>query len=415
MIYRNPDTWTNERLEKETWRFEGIRTLPGKTYVRDINGNIISGPYMLCICDIDSESAYRKCQKELQNDWMNVTYVTKTRKDFGFHIYWLEEWTDDNDFITIDDNDLKSQDSLFEIGIGLKYTQLAGRHRRDPNFRYRNIGCLKLRAPEIMIRNGLYNALVGSTFKDLLLDVNDIKRRRKMQLKNKNPFHGQQFNSYGAYDNEDNTGNTNPKNLTFNKLTDWQIKMISLWACQFYGINDHYYFFMRSFLGTLVWYRVDEESAFKIIDRVCDQKPSSEPKSKWYDLLSSSYQTLINGGNVEGRRENYFAPKVIGYSDIKKGLLLCAASTNLDTNRKKLGAALLGDPGTAKSLLSQEATKLVANSTFVSAQSSSAISLTAIVETEKDSHVLGQTGDLIPVCVGLDSHVIYLCKRFTTW
>ena len=62
--------------------------------------------------------------------------------------------------------------------------------------------------------------------------------------------------------------------------------------------------------------------------------------------------------------------------------------TNLDTKRKKLSAALLGDPGTAKSLLLQEATKLVANSTFVSAQSSSAISLTAIVETEKDSHVL---------------------------
>ena len=58
---------------------------------------------------------------------------------------------------------------------------------------------------------------------------------------------------------------------------------------------------MRSFLGTLVWYRVGEESAIKIIDRICDQKPSSEAKSKWYDLLSSSYQTLINGGNVEGR------------------------------------------------------------------------------------------------------------------
>ena len=402
--------------------------------------------------------------------------------------------------------------------------------------------------------------------------------------------------------------------------------MISLWACQFYGVNDHYYFFMRSFLGTLVWYRVDEESAIKIIDRICDQKPSFEPKSKWYDLLSSSYQTLINGGNVEGRprliraiqrnlnfndsnaaikqvedliscikstgsydstrqtnqeeekepdhiisvseatsmhggihkvdgvisaiwpkqkliekigyrcqncnslnevnvnsrlsngkpiifqvvkppkkcvncekeqlvedkqhttyvnavqielrnpdtyseidplkvvvfdedaeeiihhvgekvtilglvnielvfnkgkrfpylyaksvryesnekfelrdsdieriralvqekgnaiidhlAEKYFARKIIGYNDVKKGLLLCAASTNLDTNRKKLSAALLGDPGTAKSLLLQEATRLVANSAFVSAQSSSAISLTAIVETEKDSHVL---------------------------
>lgn len=86
--------------------------------------------------------------------------------------------------------------------------------------------------------------------------------------------------------------------------------------------------------------------------------------------------------------EKYFAPKTIGYNDVKKGLLLCAASTNLDTNRKKLSAALLGDPGTAKSLLLQEATKLVANSTIVSAQSSSAISLTAVVETEKDSHVL---------------------------
>jgi DNA replicative helicase MCM subunit Mcm2 (Cdc46/Mcm family) len=623
LIYLNPDIWTNERIEKESWRFEGIRTLPGKTYVRDINGSIVSGPYMLCIGDIDSEGAYRKCQKELQNDWINITYVTKSRKEFGFHFYWFEDWIDDNDFITIDDNDIKSQDSLFEIGIGLKYTQLAGRHRKDPNFRYRNIGCLKLRAPEIMIRNGLYNTLIDSIFKDLLFDIDDIKRRRKMQLKSKNPFHRHS----GGNDNENGVGNTNTQNLAFNKLMDWQIELISLWACKFYGINDHYYFFMRSFLGTLVWYRVDQESAIKIIDKICDQKPSSEPKSKWHGLLSGSYENLINSGNVEGRprlikaiqrnlkfsdmnaatkqvedliscikstggygsareseqegkemepdhiisvseatslhggihkvegvisaiwpkqklierisyrclncnnlnegyvnsclrvgkpsifqivkspkrcancekeklvedkthtnyanaiqielrnpdtyseidplkvvlfdedakeivyhvgekvivtglinpelvfskwkrfpylyaksiryeskeklelkdsdvkeiralvrekgnsiidhlAEKYFAPKIIGYKDIKKGLLLCATSTNLDTNRKKLSAALLGDPGTAKSLLLHEATKLVPNSTFVSAQSSSAISLTAIVETEKDSHVL---------------------------
>jgi hypothetical protein len=157
LIYLNPDIWTNERIEQEAWRFEGMRTLPGRTYVRDVNGNVISGPYMLCIGDIDSEGAYRKCQKELQNDWINVTYVTKSRKEFGNHFYWLEDWSDDNDFITIDDNDLKSQDGLFEIGIGLKYTQLAGRHRKDANFRYRNVGCLKLKAPEIMIRNGLYD------------------------------------------------------------------------------------------------------------------------------------------------------------------------------------------------------------------------------------------------------------------
>jgi len=580
---------------------------------------------MLCIGDIDSEGAYRKCQKELQNDWINITYVTKSKKEFGYHFYWLEDWSDDNDFVTIDDNDLKSQDALFEIGIGLKYTQLAGGHRKDANFRYRNIGCLKLKAPEIVVRNGLYNTLLDCIFKDLLLDTDDMKRRRKMQLKNRDPFH-RQFNSRS--NGNENGGNPELQNLNFNKLADWQVGMVSLWARQFYGVNDHYYFFMRSFLGTLVWYRVDEESARKIIDLIYDQKPSSEPKSKWYDLLSSSYQNLLNGGNIEGRprlikaiqrnlnfndtdaatkqvehlnsiikstnvygsqiqqqyqigqdeeepdhlisvseatslhggihkvegvisaiwpkqkligkisylclscnnlhegfvsrltngkpsifqfikppkkctncdknpliedktqtvyvnaiqvelrnpdtyseidplkvivfdedakeivyhvgekvtitglvnielvfgkwkrfpylyarsikyeskekldlkdsdiekikalvrekgndiinhlAEKLFAPKVIGYNDIKKGLLLSAASTNLDTQRKKLNTALLGDPGTAKSLLLQEAIKLVPNSTFVSAQSSSAISLTAIVETEKDSHVL---------------------------
>jgi hypothetical protein len=623
LIYLNPDIWTNERIEKEAWRFEGVRTLPGKTYIHDVNGNIISGPYLLCIGDIDSEGAYRKCQKELQNDWINITYVTKSRKEFGYHFYWFEDWADDNDFITIDDNELKSQDALFEIGIGLKYTQLAGRHRKDTNFRYKNVGCLKLKAPEIMIRNGLYDTLLDSIFKDLLLDIDDIKRRRKMQLKNRNPFH-RQFN---VGNGNENGGNLELQNLTFNKLVDWQVEMISLWARQFYGVNDHYYFFMRSFLGTLVWYRVDEESAIKIIDRICDQKPVSESRSKWYDLLSSSYQNLSNGGNVEGRpslikaiqrnlnfndidsaikqvehlislikstngygsqirqyqigqdgeepnhlisvseatslhggihkvegvisaiwpkqkligkisyhclhcnnlhegfvslltngkpsifqfvkppkkctncgkgpliedktrtvyvnaiqvelrnpdtyseidplkvivfeedaieivyhvgekvivtglvsielvfgnwkhfpylyaksikyeskekldlkesdikeikalvrekgndvlnhlADKFFAPKVIGYNDIKKGLLLSAASTNLDIERKKLNTALLGDPGTAKSLLLQEAIKLVPNSTLVSAQSSSAISLTAIVENEKDSHVL---------------------------
>ena len=48
---------------------------------------------------------------------------------------------------------------------------------------------------------------------------------------------------------------------------------------------------------------------------------------------------------IDHLAEKYFAPKIIGYNDVKKGLLLCAASTNLDTKRKKLSAALLGDPG----------------------------------------------------------------------
>ena len=38
LIYLNPDFWNIERIQKEAWRFEGVRGLSGKTYLRDKNG-----------------------------------------------------------------------------------------------------------------------------------------------------------------------------------------------------------------------------------------------------------------------------------------------------------------------------------------------------------------------------------------
>ena len=90
LIYLDPDFWSIERFRKESWRFEGIRDLPGKTYVRDEQGNKIGGPYMLCKGDIDSQGAYEKYRHLLEEDLLNNTYVTKTRKQYGRHFDWLD-------------------------------------------------------------------------------------------------------------------------------------------------------------------------------------------------------------------------------------------------------------------------------------------------------------------------------------
>jgi replicative DNA helicase Mcm len=79
-----------------------------------------------------------------------------------------------------------------------------------------------------------------------------------------------------------------------------------------------------------------------------------------------------------------FAPKVVGFNNIKKGLLLCAASCCNDSKkvRVRMHSLLVGEPGQAKSTLAREITGIVPNSRFESAQNSSGKSLTAIVSKE---------------------------------
>lgn len=70
-----------------------------------------------------------------------------------------------------------------------------------------------------------------------------------------------------------------------------------------------------------------------------------------------------------------FAPQVLGYEFVKKGLLLCAAScandfqnnlTDASKQRVRMHSLLIGDPGTAKSILTREITKIVPNSRYQS-------------------------------------------------
>lgn len=77
---------------------------------------------------------------------------------------------------------------------------------------------------------------------------------------------------------------------------------------------------------------------------------------------------------------------VVGHKIPKQGILLAAVGTEyIDTRVHVLFA---GDPGEAKSKLSSEATKLIPNSKYVTAQYSTGRSMTAIIDKDNDMYVL---------------------------
>jgi DNA replicative helicase MCM subunit Mcm2 (Cdc46/Mcm family) len=84
-----------------------------------------------------------------------------------------------------------------------------------------------------------------------------------------------------------------------------------------------------------------------------------------------------------------FSPNVIGHSDTKLGLLRSLVGGSMDHGddngrRGRINTLLVGDPGTAKSILVRESTKLIANSRYVTAENASGKSLVGIVDKEND-------------------------------
>jgi hypothetical protein len=297
LLYLNPKLWNPERIEKESWRFEGVRALPGRTYVYT-NGKVL-GPYRLFILDIDSQNAYEKIKSLLEDDLLLNTYVTKSRKDFGYHIYWFEDWNENDDCVHIETDDCKAGGE-FELFTSAQYTQIAGRHRDDPGFRYRNVGCKNLKEAQVMVRNGLYDQILN-LLSSLLLDRKDIDARLKAQKKNKDPFHRGRGKVESAERYCDSI-----KNVSSLSLKEWQQVACATWALPFYGMetNDnisHYYHFSKAFIGTLVRQGVDEKSINAITGMLSKIKPHEHyTKEFWHTLSKDGISRFKSGSDLSG-------------------------------------------------------------------------------------------------------------------
>ena len=155
-IYENMNYWNPERLVQESYRFKNVATTFGKTHLKDDQG-----PLYLYALDIDSEEVYNILFRLSKGDseefslipkMQECSFVTKTRKTLGFHIYWLSH----KEHKPILTTDCKPKFEFEIKGDKSLSTLPPSRHRdRDPEFRYKNFGIDKL-----FISDELYDKLI---------------------------------------------------------------------------------------------------------------------------------------------------------------------------------------------------------------------------------------------------------------
>ena len=175
-IYNNPEYWTEEKLRSDQCLFYGVATLLGKSHVKDIDGQDL----FLNVIDIDSDDTFTKLTQyyedgkeiSLFKELRQSTYVTKTRKSSGYHIYWFSH--NKNKPVRTTDCKLGNEFEIKTDNSNGHSTLPPSRHREDPKYRYENIGQNK-----IIIRDDLYDLLVS----DILSDCLQVKSKNNNKPK----------------------------------------------------------------------------------------------------------------------------------------------------------------------------------------------------------------------------------------
>jgi hypothetical protein len=183
-IYNNSEYWTEKKLQKDHHLFYNVATALGKSHVKDESGKNL----FLNVIDIDSDAVstrlavISKDGKDIYliDELRKSTFVVKTKKRLGYHIYWLSH----NQNKPVRTRDCK-RGCEFEIktdnSTGLS-TLPPSRHRDDVDFRYQNVG-----QNAIAVRDKLYDGLV-----DLLSDF--IKEKPSSIIGGINPSLNESIN-----------------------------------------------------------------------------------------------------------------------------------------------------------------------------------------------------------------------------
>ena len=150
----HPDFWDdNERLREESWRFVNYAALMGKTR---FNGETL----YLHGFETDSEAVYKLTCKLLE-ELKTQTIIVKSRKSYGYHVYWFERMSHDN----INLSHCKPRFE-FEIKTKGQFTLPTSTHRDDNSFHY----YFWSTADKIAIIDGFYDRLTTEVLKDSLAD-----------------------------------------------------------------------------------------------------------------------------------------------------------------------------------------------------------------------------------------------------
>ena len=272
-IYTNSDFWSLDKLKKHSNKFHNIATTFGQTHLKDGQNNPL---YLHCL-DIDSDEVLKRVNSSLEGKWKSKTFVTKTQKDCGYHVYWFEHVPHDNPILTEDNK----KGFEFEIKCSKSLCTLPpSRHRDNPLFHYENVG----QSDKIMIIDGQYDELVN----ELLVDC--FRKRRKVSKPQKYNT-SQELSSYNSISSStvdslvevdaylrDSSNTTNKISLTAE-----QIEESTQYLLPYYkeGTRDKFVF---GFSGLAFKEGVNVESANKILTNICN-KVSDPDKDARLDTL----------------------------------------------------------------------------------------------------------------------------------
>jgi Bifunctional DNA primase/polymerase, N-terminal len=300
-IYDNPDFWSIEKLTEHLYKFHNTATTFGQTHVTGSDGRKL---YLYCL-DIDSEEALKRVTTLLEQEWKPKTFVTKTQKDCGYHIYWFEH-SDDKDPLSTEGC---KKGFEFEIKCGKSLCTLPpSRHRDNPYFHYESVG----QADKIMIADSLYERLIN----ELLVEC--IKTRKGKSKKNYNVTevsHNEDplkqphiaspdtkiADNIRTIDDRLDPYVTPSSNIPRKVLSDKQIERSVQYLIPYYQekTRDKFAF---GFSGLAYKEDIEELSAANILQSICTIKKDAETDSR----LDTLHRTYIKGcetgsENITGR------------------------------------------------------------------------------------------------------------------
>src|SRR5215211_5779550 len=265
-IYDNPNYWTAQKLKQEHHRFRNVATTFGKTHIKDVNGEDL----YLHGLDIDSDDILRILY-DLLEELKSKTYVTKTKKDCGYHVYWLSHKQNP----PIGTSKCKSGYE-FEIksdnSLGL-CTLPPSIHRDDPRFKYQSIGQEKI--------------AIDDTLYDRILDLvtNECLIQSDLNEKSGN------YNGNGKATKSD-------LNSVYRILQDDKIEQIVSDIKKSYQKGSrHDLVFGLS--GLLFKNKISLPSAKQIISTLCDFTHDEEKTSR-LQVLDNTYLKGLNGQEIKG-------------------------------------------------------------------------------------------------------------------
>ena len=278
-IYDNPNFWSMEKLEKHSNLFQNVATTFGSTHIRDSQGREL----YLYVLDLDSEEALQKVRPYIEAEWKLKTFVTKTQKDYGYHIYWLEH---SGTGLALQTENCK-KGFEFEIKCGRALCTLPpSRHRDNPFFHYENIG----QSDKIMIADGLYDKLVNDLLSNCLK-----KSKRVLKPKKFNALKGEHSDTSSQEIAENKEVDDTHEKLNQLKespiiLTNEQIEESVQYLLGYYKEKTRNKFAF-GFSGLSFKENIDEGSAYAILNNICRRANDSEADAR----LDTLHRTYING------------------------------------------------------------------------------------------------------------------------